>query len=72
MQLSYCNEVHGFSLYSSRHTHCALRLMNSDNVFVIAADMGTSVAMISSTYGHVPRAVSQASSDKLAQLLYGT
>jgi hypothetical protein len=46
--------------------------MNSDNVFVIAADMGTSVAMISATYGHVPRAVSQASSDKLAQLLYGT
>ena len=62
----------GFSLYSLRHTHCALRLMNSDNVFVIAADMGTSVAMICSTYGHVPRAVSQASSDKLAQLLYGT
>ena len=62
----------GFSLYSLRHTHCALRLMNSDNVFVIAADMGTSVAMISSTYGHVPRAVSKASSDKLAQLLYGT
>ena len=46
--------------------------MNSDNVFVIAAEMGTSVAMISSTYGHVARAVSQASSDKLAQLLYGT
>ncbi|HET8670559.1 MAG TPA: hypothetical protein VFM05_08035 [Candidatus Saccharimonadales bacterium] len=63
---------HGFSLYSLRHTHCALRLMNSDSVFVIAADMGTSVAMISQTYGHVPRAVSQASSDKLAQLLYGT
>ena len=62
----------GFSLYSLRHTHCALRLMNSDNVFVIAADMGTSVAMISATYGHVPRAVSQASSDKLAQLLFGT
>lgn len=62
----------GFSLYSLRHTHCALRIMNGDNVFVIAADMGTSVAMISSTYGHVPRAVSQTSSDKLAQLLYGT
>ncbi|MEP6820243.1 MAG: hypothetical protein ABJA18_11965 [bacterium] len=46
--------------------------MNSDNVFVIAADMGTSVAMISSTYGHVPRSVSQTSSDRLAQLLYGT
>jgi len=46
--------------------------MNSDNVFVIAADMGTSVAMISSTYGHVPRAVSLASSDRLAKLLYGT
>jgi hypothetical protein len=44
----------GFSLYSLRHTHCALRLMNSDNVFVIAADIGTSVAMISSTYGRVP------------------
>ncbi len=62
----------GFSLYSLRHTHCALRIMNGDNVFVIAADMGTSVAMISSTYGHVPRAVSQTSSDRLAQLLYGT
>jgi integrase len=62
----------GFSLYSLRHTHCALRLMNSDNVFVIAADMDTSAAMISSTYGHVPRAVSQASSDRLAKLLYGT
>jgi integrase len=62
----------GFSLYSLRHTHCALRIMNGDNIFVIAADMGTSVAMISSTYGHVPRAVSQTSSDKLARLLYGT
>jgi integrase len=62
----------GFSLYSLRHTHCALRIMNNDNVFVIALDMGTSVSMIDSTYGHVPRPVSQASSDKLAQLLYGT
>ncbi|CAN5547249.1 tyrosine-type recombinase/integrase [soil metagenome] len=62
----------GFSLYSLRHTHCALGIMNGDNVFVIAADMVTSVAMISSTYGHVPREVSQTSSNKLAQLLYGT
>jgi hypothetical protein len=64
--------VSALAVEALRHTHCALRLMNKDNVFVIAADMRTSVAMISSTYGHVPRAVSQASSDKLAQLLYGT
>jgi integrase len=62
----------GVSLYSLRHTHCALRIMNNDNVFVIARDMGTSVSMVDSTYGHIPRRVSQASSDKLTQLLYGT
>jgi integrase len=62
----------GFSMYSLRHTHAALRITNGDNVYVIARDMGTSVRMIEETYGHVSRPVSQQSSDKLAQLLYGT
>lgn len=62
----------GFSMYSLRHTHCALRIMNSDNFLAIARDMGTSISQIDATYGHVPRPVSQASSDRLAQLLYGT
>jgi integrase len=62
----------GFSLYSLRHTHCTLRIMNGDNLLAIARDMGTSVTMIDLTYGHIARPVSKASSDKLAQLLYGT
>ena len=62
----------GFSMYSLRHTHCALRIMNGDNFLAIARDMGTSISQIEATYGHVLRPVSQASSDRLAQLLYGT
>ena len=46
--------------------------MNGDNFLAIARDMGTSISQIDATYGHVPRPVSQASSDRLAQLLYGT
>lgn len=62
----------GFSLYSLRHTHCALRIVNGDNLLAIARDMGTSVSMIDLTYGHVARPLSKASSDRMAQLLYGT
>jgi integrase len=45
----------GFSLYSLRHTHCTLRIMNGDNLLAIARDMGTSVTMIDLTYGHIAR-----------------
>ena len=46
--------------------------MNGDNFLAIARDMGTSISQIDATYGHIARPVSQASSDKLARLLYGT
>jgi hypothetical protein len=46
--------------------------MNGDNLLAIARDMGTRVSMIDLTYGHIARQLSKASSDKLAQLVYGT
>ncbi len=59
-------------MYSLRHTHASLRIINGDNVRVIAEDMGTSIAMIDLTYSHVPRKVEQAAADRLAGMLYGT
>ncbi|MBA3513895.1 MAG: site-specific integrase [Pyrinomonadaceae bacterium] len=62
----------GFSMYSLRHTHASLRIINGDNLRVVAEDMGTSVAMIDITYSHVPRALQTSAAERLAGMLYGT
>jgi len=62
----------GFSMYSLRHTHASLRIINGDSLRVVAEDMGTSVAMIDITYSHVPRSLQTSAAERLAGLLYGT
>jgi integrase len=62
----------GISLYSLRHTHASIRIINGDNIRVIAEYMGTSIAMIDLTYSHVPRTLQRSAADRLAGMLYGT
>lgn len=40
------------TIYSLRHTYATFRLMEGVHQFVLARNMGTSVAMLESFYGH--------------------
>jgi integrase len=62
----------GFSLYSLRHTAVSAMIANGVDLRVIAEIVGTSVALIDTTYSHVPRSLQQSASDRMANMLYGT
>jgi integrase len=48
------------SLYSLRHTYATFRLQNGVQVYTLAKNMGTSVAMIEQYYGHTTNLTSAA------------
>jgi integrase len=67
------------TIYSLRHTYATLRLQEGVNVYLLARNMGTSVAMLEEFYGHTSNIAvagelmkvgvgSQANLDKLAWL----
>jgi site-specific recombinase XerD len=62
----------GFSLYSLRHTAVSTMIANGVDLRVIAEMVGTSEALIDTTYSHAPRSLQQSASDSMAQLLYDT
>ena len=61
------NDNHGDSrtIYSLRHTYATFRLQNDVNQYMLARNMGTSVAMLEQHYGHTSNI---ASADELTKL----
>ena len=53
------------SLYSLRHTYATFRLENGVNQYILARNMGTSVAMLESFYGHTTNLASASELTKM-------
>lgn len=60
----------GVSLYTLRHTSISLMLWAGVDITVVAKVVGTSIAMIDKTYGHIPRSLQRTATDRVSTLLY--
>jgi integrase len=60
----------GVSLYTLRHTSISLMLWAGVDITVVAKIVGTSIAMIDKTYGHIPQSLQRTATDRVTTLLY--